>query len=117
MLRINEIVVVQKSFRSWSSLQLIITSTFRFVDRVPDEQYREAIESCAAFNIRLLADAKMRHPYLDSQTGIALEPRRSLWVTPSDRSVQATTSITLCSDSSLLVYQNFLNNLIINVII
>ena len=55
---------------------------------VTDDQYRDAIESCAAFNVRLLAEAKERsYPYLDNQTGIAHEPRRSLWVTEQDRCV------------------------------
>ncbi|XP_039441934.1 zinc finger protein ubi-d4 A [Culex pipiens pallens] len=45
-----------------------------------DSSYRETLELSASFNTRLCVDRRMRLPFFDSQTGVAQNHNRSLYV-------------------------------------
>ncbi|XP_074631386.1 zinc finger protein ubi-d4-like isoform X2 [Acropora palmata] len=52
--------------------------------RDPQELYKDALESVSAFNSRLRLDRRLRIPFIDAQTGIAMN-NCNLWISKLER--------------------------------
>lgn len=63
------------------NIQIVSMPNLQKIEKfMRDSSYRETLELSASFNTRLCVDRRMRLPFFDSQTGVAQNHNRSLYV-------------------------------------